>query len=160
VTMTMLHQREGGPATEPLRETVDEQWQRARTEARGLGSEVAEIAMDLRVLAQKEVELARVEMKQELSRAARSLAWGFAAAVFAVLVLSFLAWTLLLALAEVFQPWLAALVTAAVLAVITAAAGFMAYERFSQITVVPRRTVQSLQEDMAWAREQIKSSAR
>ncbi len=156
--MTTVHRQE--TPTEGLQETLSEQLQRAQRETRHLGSEIADITMDLRVLAEKEVELAKLELKQEMSLAARSLAWGAAAAVFALLALTFLCWALLFALAEVFQIWAAALITAAVLAVLVAVAGYVAYERLKKVSVMPRRTVRSLQEDLTWAKQQIKSSAR
>ena len=156
--MTTVHRQE--TPTEGLQETLAEQLKSAQRETRHLGSEVAEIAMDLRVLAQKEVQLATVEMKQQLSLAGRALAWGAAAAVFALLVLTFLGWTLLFALAEVFALWAAALITTAVVAVLAAAAAYVAYDRLTKISVVPRRTVKSLQEDAKWAKQQISSSAK
>ena len=156
--MTTVHQQE--TPTESLQGTLAEQLKSAQRETRHLVGEVAEIAMDLGVLAQKEVQLATVEIKQQLSLAGRALAWGAAAAIFALLVLTFLGWTLLFALAEVFALWAAALITTAVVAVLTAVAAYVAYDRLTKISVVPRRTVKSLQEDAKWAKQQISSSAK
>ena len=87
-------------------------------------------------------------------------AGGFEAAVVALLTLAFFAVTAMFALDEVMDTWLAALITALGLLTITAIAGLLAYSQIKQITVAPKKTMQSVNEDVQWARDRMSFSAR
>lgn len=140
-------------------ETRDGLGEDLREETRGLGEEAGQIAQDLRNLLRSEVQLAKAETREQIQLAIRSAIWGAVAALCALLTLVFIALTSMFALWVVLPMWLSALIVTAGLLIIAGLAGLMAYARIKQISLVPKRTVDSLKEDVAWAKAQLKSSA-
>lgn len=131
---------------------------RASDEARALGEEVGGIADDLRDLLRGEVELAKAEVREQVSLVVRSAIWGGVGIVAALLTLVFIAVTATFALDTVLPTWLAALIVTVALAVIAGISGLMVRARIKQMSVVPKKTIGSLREDVEWARAQLKSS--
>ncbi len=138
---------------------LGDQFRRGRDEARALGEEFAAIAEDMRQLARMEVELAKAEVREQIQLATRAAIYGGIAAVLALMTLGFL----LLALRDLLDLWMpawaASLITAGVALVIAAIVGWLAYNRVKQITVVPKKTMSSVKEDVQWAKDQLRSSA-
>jgi hypothetical protein len=139
---------------------ISQDFREARQEARSLGMAVAEITQELRGLLMKEADLAQAEMADSTAAAKRAGMYGGFAAVVGILVLGFLALTLMFALDLVMPLWLAALITAGVLVVIAGIAALMARRQLNDFAVTPRRTLRSMREDMRWASEQIKQNAK
>ncbi|MEX2445976.1 MAG: phage holin family protein [Dehalococcoidia bacterium] len=133
-----------------------EDWRRTQAEMRGLGSSIGRISDELRVLMQRERELAGAEVADSADAARRAGMWGSVAAVMGLMALVFLGLTMMFALSIVWELWLAALATMAVFAVIGAIAAWLARRQFKEFSLVPTRTLQSIQEDMKWARGQIR----
>ena len=112
------------------------------------------------LLARREVELA----KAELAAKGRSLGIGAgdlgAAGLVAVLALGALTATVILALAQAMDAWLAALIVTVVMAAVAAALGLAGRNRIRAATPpVPEQTVETVKEDVEWAKNQ-KPSAR
>ncbi len=129
-----------------------------RTEARqpdkSLGELVSEMTADLSRLTRQEIQLAKVELREEARRAARvgGMAAGAAGAgLIGGIVLAMAgAWLL--------DKWiprsLAFLIVAAVLLAIAAVLATRAREEAARINPVPEQTVETLKEDVAWTRAQ------
>jgi uncharacterized membrane protein YqjE len=147
--MTAIHNE---PLGDQLRRGVDE--------AKAVRGDLSDIYADVMTLASKEMELARVEMAEQAAAARNAAMFGAAAAVFALLMLAFAATTVMFALDEVMDLWLAALITAAGLLVITALLGLMARQQVKQITVAPKKTMESVREDVRWARDRMNFAAK
>jgi len=130
-------------------------WEQAQQEARGIGDTIARITSELRVLSEREMDLARAEMADTRDAAKSAGMWGGVAAVFGLIALEFLALAGMLALAQVLELWAAALITAGVLLVIAAIGAFAARSAMSDFSLVPKHTIKSVQEDMRWARERV-----
>jgi uncharacterized membrane protein YqjE len=120
-----------------------------------IGSDVGSLMSDMGVLAQKEMELARAEMGESVGNLTRAVIWGAATVVFAGLMLIFAATTLMLALNEAFSLWLSALITTGVLFVLMSITGLLMRARIGRISVTPQRTINSVREDVEWARHQL-----
>lgn len=133
-------------------------WRRGRDEARGLGEEAAGIAADLRGLLQSEVELAKAEVREQVALGVKVAIWGGVALVAALVMTVFVFLTIFFALDTFMPEWLAALVTTGILALLAAFAGWMAYSRVKSMTVVPKKTIHSVKEDVRWAKGQLQSS--
>src|SRR5918999_5467466 len=88
----------------------------------------------------------------------RALIWGMMAATFGFLMLPFLFLAVMFALALVLPLWAAALATTGLLAILAIGAGFIAYRQFRQVRLIPKRTVESVKEDVKWARSQWNSN--
>jgi len=109
---------------------------------------------DLSTLMRKEVELAKLETKEELSGAAKAggmLAGGALAAHFALLFVSFAAAWLL----DNWMPAeLAFLIVAVVYGIAAAALITAGRGRLRQTNPVPEQTIETLKEDVQWAKAQ------
>ncbi len=130
---------------------------RGREELRDVGDEFAGIVSDLREIARGEVELAKAEMGEQVSALVRTAIWGGVAAVLGLLALTWVFVTMTLVLDTFMDAWAAAAITLGVLAMLTLGAGLAAASRMKQVTVVPKRTVHSVREDVQWAKDQLKS---
>jgi hypothetical protein len=75
----------------------------------------------------------------------------------ALLALVFLGLTAMFALNEALAMWLSALIVGAGLLAIAAIAGLAARAYMKKVTVVPKKTMASVREDVSWAKAQAKS---
>ena len=121
---------------------------------KSLGQLFSELTSDLSTLMRKEVELAKVETKEEVARAGKAggmLGGGAFAGWFALLFLSFaLAWLL----DEWMHTALAFLVVGLVYAVVAEVLVIQGRARMQSVNPVPQQTVETLKEDVQWARAQ------
>jgi hypothetical protein len=125
-------------------------------EDRNLGELFGQLSQDMTLLFRQELQLARAEMSEKLSRVTSNLvsvvAGGFVAYVGALALVA----ALILGLHEVadIAPWVSALVVGAILAV----AGYLMLNRglkeLKRVDLAPRRTVETLKDDVQWAKEQ------
>jgi F0F1-type ATP synthase assembly protein I len=120
---------------------------------RSLGELFADLGRDLSSLVRDEMELARTEMRQEVQRAKQAGVSFGAAAVAGLLTLMFLS----AALAWLLDQWLNTALSFfivgllwAVIAAIAVAAGRKQAERIEPIP----KTVETLKEDVEWAKQQ------
>ncbi len=121
---------------------------------RSLPELVSDVTRDLSTLVRKELELAKVETKEEISRGAKAggmLGAAGAAGYFALLLLSF-AFVFLLDL--VMPLWAAFMVMAAVYGVVAAVLFLQGRTRMKQVSPMPEETVESVKEDVRWLKEQ------
>jgi hypothetical protein len=122
-----------------------------------------QLSQDMTLLVRQEVQLARAEMSEKLSRLAANMvsviAGGFVAYVGALALVA----ALILALNDLagISPWVSALIVGAVLAI----AGYAMLRRglgeLKRVDLAPRRTVenikddvQAIRNDVQWAKEQ------
>ena len=121
---------------------------------KSLGQLFSELTSDLSTLMRKEVELAKVETKEEVSRAGKAggmLGGGAFAGYFALLFLSFaLAWLL----DEWMHTALAFLIVGLLYAVVAAVLVVRGRARLQNVNPVPQQTVETLKEDVQWAKAQ------
>jgi uncharacterized membrane protein YqjE len=116
---------------------------------------VTELARKASLLARKEVELARAEIKEDVRREVK-MAGGLGVAglcaLFAV-QLGLVAIVLALMQAEILPGWAAALIVAAVVLAVGAGAGLWGWGR--RVRTPLDTTRRSLRDDVRWAKEQI-----
>jgi hypothetical protein len=142
------------------REPIGDQVRRGIDELQEVRLEMMDVLADVGTLAQKELELARVEMAEQLASARSAVTFGVIAALFALLTLAFLATAAMFGLAEVVDLWLASLITAGGLAAITLMLGALAYQQIKQVTVAPKKTMETVSEDVRWARSRMNFNGR
>ena len=120
-----------------------------------LGELLGRVSRDFSELVSTQVELAKVELQEEIAAAGRGagiLTGGAFCAYLAVLLLSFAAaW----GLSEVLPEGVAFLIVGAVYAVAAAVLLPKGKDKLSRIRPVPERTAESVKEDVQWAREQM-----
>lgn len=117
-----------------------------------LGSLFSRMTADLGTLVRKEVELAKVETKEEIQRAKAAggkLGAGAVAGYFAALLASF---ALVYLLDEFMPTALAFFIVAAAFGIAAAVLLSRGREELKTVNPVPEQTVQTLKEDVQWAK--------
>jgi predicted phage tail protein len=130
---------------------------------RGIGELFGQLSEDMTLLVRQEVQLARAELSEKLSRLTTNLvsviAGGFVAYVGALALVA----ALILALNDLasISPWVSALIVGAVLAIAGYAMLRRGVSELKRVDLAPRRTVenirddvQAIKDDVQWAKEQ------
>jgi hypothetical protein len=141
-------------------EPLADQLKRGRDELRGVREEASSIAGELRVLAQKELELAQAEISESVGHTRSAAIFGGLTAIASMLTLVFAALTLMFVLDLVLPMWAAALITMGALAAVTLLAVLLLRAHIKGIRLVPERAIESVNEDVRWARNQLRFNAR
>ena len=130
------------------------------TEERPLSELLSEVTGELGVLFRQEVELAKVETSEQVSRAVKAGAMLGAAGVVALLATMLLAWAAAWGLAEVILTGFAFLVVGIVFLVVAAVLGSAGKKKMSSVNAVPDQTVATLRADVQSARDSIARGVR
>lgn len=121
-----------------------------------LGELFRSLTSDLSGLVRSEMELARVELKEEAAKAGRAGGMLGAGAVAGYLALTLLAFAAAWGLAELVDAGWAFLIVGAVVGAVAAVLARMGQQRLREVNPVPEQTVETLKEDAQWARAQTK----
>jgi uncharacterized membrane protein YqjE len=121
---------------------------------RSLGEIVGDVAQDLSTLIKQEMDLAKVELKEEMSKAGKGAGLLGGAGLAAHMVLLFLSLTIVFALDAVLPLWLAALIVTLAWGVVAAVLAVTGRSALKQSNPQLPKTQQTLKEDAAWARAQ------
>jgi hypothetical protein len=125
-------------------------------EPRPLGELFAELALQTGTLVRKELQLAKAEMRvkaRDAGAACAQIAAGAAVTLGGGLALLT---ALVMLLATVLPPWVAAVVVGAIVSGSGAALTLTGVRRLQTIDAIPRRTLETLKEDKRWMREQLR----
>jgi hypothetical protein len=127
-----------------------------RQQERSIGELFGQLSQDMTLLVRQEIQLARTEMSDKLSRFTTNLisvaAGGFVAYLGGLALVA----ALILALRDLANISLAvsALIVGAILAIV----GYVMLQRgmkeLKRVDLSPRRTVETLKDDVQWAKEQ------
>ncbi|HEX2248925.1 MAG TPA: phage holin family protein [Gemmatimonadales bacterium] len=127
-----------------------------RQQERSIGELFGQLTQDMTLLVRQEVQLARTEMSDKLSRFTNNLVsvltGGFVAYVGGLALVA----ALILAIRDLANISLAfsALIVGAILAIV----GYVMLQRglkeLKRVDLAPRRTVETLKDDVQWAKEQ------
>jgi len=127
-----------------------------KQQERSIGELFGQLTQDMTLLVRQEVQLARTEMSDKLSRFTNNLvsvlAGGFVAYVGGLALVA----ALILAIRDLANISLAfsALIVGAILAIV----GYVMLQRglkeLKRVDLAPRRTVETLKDDVQWAMEQ------
>lgn len=126
----------------------------ARTDARSTSQVVKDATSNLQALARAEVDLAKVELRDELSKLATGIGVALVGALLGLFVLGFAGVTVAKALEESFAPWIAWLITTGGVLVVAGLLAFVGGRIASRTTLPPPKTTNSIKETVAWARTQ------
>jgi xanthine/uracil permease len=123
---------------------------------RSLGDLFSDLSRETTTLVRQEVQLAKAELTQSATEAARGIGMLVAGGAVAYAGLLFLLLAIVFGLIEAgWDAWLSALVVGLVVVVIGAILVLRARESLKPANLAPRRTVETLKEDQEWAKEQI-----
>ena len=123
---------------------------------RSLGDLFSDLSRETTTLVRQEVQLAKAELTQSATEAARGIGMLVAGGAVAYAGLLFVLLAIVFGLIEAgWDPWLSALVVGVVVVAIGAILVLRARESLKPANLAPRRTIETLKEDQEWAKEQI-----
>jgi uncharacterized membrane protein YqjE len=128
------------------------QMQQGRTMAEVLQDIVANIQEIFR----SEFRLAKIEIQQQIAHAARSAVPLIIGMLLGLYALGFLLLAAVHALSLAVAPWLASLIVGVVVLAISLALVSVGRNRLKQVKVVPEKTVETVKENVQWAKQQIR----
>lgn len=111
-----------------------------------------DIVTNVQRIIRSELRLAKTEIREESAKARKPvfiLGLGATAGAFA---LFFALWALFYGLRTALPAWVASLLVAGIAALIAAALFLVGKNRLKQIKTVPEKTIESLKENVPWAR--------
>ena len=126
---------------------------------KSIGTLVKEIATDLSTLVRKEIELAKVELKQEASKGGKAAGLLGGAGLAGWMTALFVSLAIVWLLDAVMDAGWAALIVAVVWAIIGAVLFSAGRKKLSQVDPKPERTVRTVKEDVEWAKTRSGSNA-
>jgi len=115
-----------------------------------IGDLIGNISNDLSQLFRQEVELAKVELKQEAAKAGKAAGMLGVAAFAGYLAVVLLSFAAVFGLANVMDAGWAALIVAAVWAIVGGVLFATGRTKLKTVDPVPHRTVNTLKEDAQW----------
>lgn len=123
---------------------------------RSLPEVLQDIVGNIQEIIRSEIQLAKTEIKEEATKASTPIKLWIAGAVLGMYALVFILFTIVMAMATVMATWLAALVVGAILSVVSMALVSAGAKRLKHVSKVPERTVETMKENVQWAKNQIK----
>ncbi|MDQ6816901.1 MAG: phage holin family protein [Actinomycetota bacterium] len=128
---------------------------------RPVGELMKELASQTSTLVRQELDLAKAEMAQKGKQAGLGVGMFGAAGIVGFLAVVALTACFVAALATGMDVWLAALIVAIVYAAIAGALAFVGRNRVKEATPpVPEQTIETVKEDVEWAKSQKPSASR
>lgn len=124
---------------------------------KSLGELLGDLAREMSTLVQKEVQLAKTEITAKIGDAVRGSALLIVAGVCGFVAFEALVAAAILFVAQKFSAPVAALIVGGVLLLFAAMLGLVGFAIFKKsANPIPRQTVETLKEDVQWAKEQTK----
>jgi uncharacterized membrane protein YqjE len=132
-----------------------------RLREQSMGELFKELSNDLSTLVRQELRLAQVEMTEKGKRVGIGAGMFGGAGIAALLALSTLTACVIAALAEGMDVWLASLIVTVVYLAVAGVLALRGRDRMSQATPpIPEQTVETVKEDVQWAKTQLPSGSR
>jgi len=120
-----------------------------------LGQLFTELTDDMSTLVRQELELAKAETMQKVSRATRSIIMMVAGGLLAYAGLIALVIAAAIALGALMPYWLSSLIVGLVVIAIGAALVMNGRSALANLSLIPEKTVETLKQDARWAKEQV-----
>jgi uncharacterized membrane protein YqjE len=132
----------------------------APRDERGVGELVKDLASQTSTLVRQEIQLAQAEVTEKGKVAGKGAGLLAAAAVFAVLALGALSAALIALLDDAMPTWVAALIVMALWAIVAAVLAKAGQSALKRATPPVPQTVETVKEDIQWAKTQTGSAGR
>jgi uncharacterized membrane protein YqjE len=127
---------------------------------RPIGDLLKQLAEETSTLVRKELELARAEVTEKGKEAGIGFGMFGGAGVAAVLALGSLTACLIALLATAMEVWLAALIVTALWAVVAGVLALAGRNKVQEATPPAPQTIETIKEDVQWAKTQRSSAGR
>jgi hypothetical protein len=126
-----------------------------------MGELFKQLSDDLSTLVRQELRLAQAEMKEKGKKAGIGAGLVGGAGIVGLIALLTLTTCLVAALATAMDVWLAALIVTVVYGAVAGAMALIGKNRVSEATPpVPEQTVETVKEDVQWAKTQLPSGSK
>ena len=123
---------------------------------RPLSDVLQSIVRNVQEIVRSEVRLAKTEIREEAVKAKSAALFLGVGAVIAIFAVLFLLLTILYVLALVMPSWAAAVIMGALLAVAASVMLMTGLRRLKLIHPTPERTVETIKENVVWAKQHTK----
>jgi len=133
----------------------ERQWVLAADQGGSVGELLTGLTSDMATLFRQEIQLARAETMEKVSQTTQSIVWIAAGGMVAYAGLIGVLIAVIVGLARFMPLWLSALIVGVVVIVVGAVLIQSGRSRLKQLSVVPERTIESIQEDAAFVKEKI-----
>ena len=120
---------------------------------RSLGELISRTTSDLGQLMRDEVELAKVEIKEEVKTAGKAGAFMGAAGLLGYLALALLCFAAAWGLSEIVPEGVAFLIVGVIVGAVAGVVFLMGRKKLEELEPVPTQTVETIQEDVQWAKQ-------
>ena len=127
---------------------------------RSIGDLLKQLSQETATLARKEVELARAEITQNAKQAGVGAGMFGGAGIAGLLALGSLTACLIALLSTAMEVWIAALIVTVLWSVIAGVLALIGRNKVQEATPPVEQTVDSIKEDVQWAKTQRPSAAR
>lgn len=117
---------------------------------------VKDVTANAQTILRKELELARIELQTGIQQQVKAIALFAVAGVVGLFVLGFAGVTAAVALQEVLQPWAAWLIVTGAFTLVALLAVVMAKAMIGRTSLSPEQTKRSIEENVAWAKTQLR----
>ncbi|MDX6629826.1 MAG: hypothetical protein QOH00_2072 [Gaiellales bacterium] len=125
-----------------------------------IGELLKQLSEQTATLVRQELDLAKAEMQQKGKRAGLGLGLIGVGGVVALAAVGAFTATLIMLLAEWMDGWIAGLIVTIAMAAIAALLALQGKEKVSEAAPpIPRQTVDTVKEDVQWAKSQIRSES-
>lgn len=128
----------------------------ARKEDRSLGDLFTDLTREMSTLVRQEVTLARTEMTQKATQIGKDVGFMAVGGVVALMGALAIVAAIILLLANVMWPWLAALIVGVVIAIVGYVFLQQGMTKLKHANLAPQQTIETLKEDAQWAKDQTK----
>jgi len=126
----------------------------AQTDDRSLGELFSDLARETETLVKQEIQLAKTEMSQKAASVGIDIGYMAGGALIAyagfLVVLAFV----VLWLGQVIPMWASALIVGVVVLAIGGGLAYSGLNKLKNTNMAPQKTIETLQEDAQWAKEQ------
>jgi uncharacterized membrane protein YqjE len=119
---------------------------------RSMAAVLQDIVGNVQQIVGAEIRLAKIEARQEVEKATRSVALLIVGGAIAALALAFFLLACMYLLTMVVVPWGAALIVAGAAAAIGGALMAAGMKQIRKVTVAPPKTVGTMKENLQWAK--------
>jgi len=126
------------------------------TTDRSVSDVLQDIIRNIQDIVRSEVRLAKTEVREEVSKARDASVLIGVGALSGMFSAFFLLFSIMYALSKVVPDWAAALIVAVALAIVTGVLLSKGAERFRHVHPAPDKTIESLKENVEWAKQHAK----
>ena len=123
---------------------------------RTMSDVLQDIVANIQEIVRSEFRLAKVEIHEETTKAVRSSIPLVIGGLLSLYALGFILLAVVHALSLVVDAWLAALIVGVGVLVVSMILVSVGGKRFKQVKVVPEKTVDTVKENVQWAKHQIR----